>query len=72
MTPARHTALGVERNGKRIALIGGHRDGVSIRVDAGPYSPADVEHLIALLSEQLTNHRLKTAPAEGDQHDQRS
>jgi len=63
MTPARHTALGLERDGKRVALIGGHRDGVHVRVDAGPYTEADVEHLIALLTEQLTNRRL--AAAEG-------
>lgn len=59
MTPARPTALGLERDGERVALIAGHRDGITIRVDPGAYSPAEAEHLIALLSEQLTNFRLK-------------
>lgn len=56
---ARRTALGLERDGKRVALIAGHRDGVTVRVDPGAYAPDEVEHLIALLTEQLTNFRLK-------------
>lgn len=53
------TALGLERDGKRVALIAGHRDGVTVRVDAGAYSLDEAEHLIALLTEQVTNARIK-------------
>lgn len=56
---ARPTALGLERDGKRVALIAGHRDGVFVRIEPGAYSPAEAEHMIALLTEQLTNFRLK-------------
>lgn len=56
---ARPTALGLERDGKRVALIAGHRDGITVRVDPGAYTLGEAEHLIALLTEQVANARIK-------------
>lgn len=58
---ARLTALGLERDGKRVVTVAGHRDGVSLKTLGTEFvamSPDEAEHVITLLSEQLTNFRL--------------
>ncbi|WP_132254705.1 hypothetical protein [Methylobacterium segetis] len=64
------TALGIERNGRRIATVGGHREGVSLRLasDFGnvicTLSPDEADHLSRLLAEQAANARLAARAIE--------
>ncbi|MER2263532.1 hypothetical protein [Methylobacterium oxalidis] len=70
MTTPRLTALGTERDGRRIVTVGGHREGISLRlatVLAGvthALSPDEADHLSRLLAEQAVNARLAARGTE--------